>query len=338
MIVIYRLTGNPVFPLYNGIFKSAYWPQGAVFDPRWGPWGIYETIVWPVLMYFKPERLSEFPHYAGRLSLGYVAAGFCLLIARGNRDIRAIAFTTLLGSVLWSATSGYIRYAIYLELTSGILLIWLVQYLWKKFAQPSNVARFLLPASLCLLLLAHSYSAWQYGIHWEWSARGIALPFGKSFRRESQNFLRDRSLRSYVAPQDQALLDQVDVFVETTYKTSAFEALLKPDDPVIGLRIPNFFGTNVAREEFSRILEGTNGKRLFTITNRESSEEARTVLAARGLTMGKTQPVSIPYFSDSLRFEVLLVEVLPSWQNNSAQAQPVKGLPLSDMAFKAGLS
>jgi len=107
---------------------------------------------------------------------------------------------------------------------------------------------------------------------------------------------------------------------------------------VIGLRIPNFFGTNVARDEFSRILDGTNGKRLFTITNRESSEEARTVLAARGLTMGKTQPVVIPYFSDSLRFELLLVEVLPSWQNNSAQAQPVKGLPLSDMAFKAGLS
>ena len=337
MMVIYRLTGNPVFPLYNGIFKSAYWPQGAVFDPRWGPWGVYETVVWPVLMYFKPERLSEFPHYAGRLSIGYVAAGVCLLIARGNRDIRAIAFITLMGSVLWSATSGYIRYALFLELTSGILLIWLVQYLWKQSAQLSHVARFVAPGSLCLLLLAHSYFAWQYAIHWEWSTREIALT-GKSFRREWRNLLRDRSLRAYVSPQDQALLDQVDVFVETTYKISAFEALLKPDHPVIGLRIPNFFGTNVARDEFSRILDGTNGKRLFTITNRESSEEARTVLAARGLTMGKTQPVVIPYFSDSLRFELLLVEVLPSWQNNSAQAQPVKGLPLSDMAFKAGLS
>jgi hypothetical protein len=62
------------------------------------------------------------------------------------------------------------------------------------------------------------------------------------------------------------------------------------------------------------------------------------VLAARGLTMGKIQPVSIPYFSDSLVFETLLVEVLPSWQNDSAQAQPVKGLPLSDMAFRARLS
>src|SRR6185369_1366382 len=199
-------------------------------------------------------------HYAGRLSIGYLAAGLCLLIARGNRNIRAIAFTTLLGSILWSATSGYIRYALYLELTSGILLIWLAQFLWKKSAPLSNMARFLVPAPLCLLLLAHSYFALGYAIHWEWSTRGIAVPFGKSFRRESRNLLRDRSLRSYLTPQDQTILDQVDVFVETTYKTSAFEALLKPDHPVVGLRIPNFFGTNVARQKFSEILEGTRGK------------------------------------------------------------------------------
>lgn len=338
MIVIYRLTGNPVFPLYNGLFKSPYWPQGAVFDPRWGPWGVYETIVWPVLMFFKPERLSEFPHYAGRLSIGYVAAGLCFLIARGNRSIRSIAFTTLLGSVLWSATSGYIRYALYFELTSGILLIWLIQYLWKRSAQFSNWVRFLAPASLCLLLLAHSYFALRYANHWEWSTRETVFKEPAAFLRESQNLLRDRSLQSYLSPQDQAILDQVDVFVETTYKTSAFEALLKPVNPVIGLRIPNYFDTNIARQKFSQVLEGTRGKRLFTLTNREGSEEARAALAARGLTMGKTQAVSIHYFSASLAFDVLLVEVLPSWQNNSGQAQPVKGLPLSDLAFKAKLS
>src|SRR4029079_19238510 len=169
MMVIYRLTGNPVFPLYNGIFKSAYWPQGAVFDPRWGPWGIYETVVWPVLMYFKPDRLCEFPFYSGRLSIGYILAAVCLLIARGDRNIRALAFTTLLGSILWSATSGYIRYALFLELTSGILLIWLLHYSWNKCARFSNRARLIVPTALCLLLLAHSYFALLYANHWEWS-------------------------------------------------------------------------------------------------------------------------------------------------------------------------
>jgi Ig-like domain from next to BRCA1 gene len=113
---------------------------------------------------------------------------------------------------------------------------------------------------------------------------------------------------------------------------------LKPNNPVIGVRIPNFFGTNVARETFSGVLQSARGKRMFTLTNREGNDEARAALAARGLSMGKTRAVSMNYFSDSLAFDVLLVEVLPSWQNNSAPTQAVKGLPLPDMAFKARLS
>ncbi len=345
-ILIYRLTGNPIFPLYNGLFKSPYWPQGAVFDPRWGPWGVWETIVWPVLMYFKPERLSEFPFYSGRLSLGYILAAVCLLIARGDRNIRAIAFITLLGSILWSASSGYIRYALYLELTSGILLIWIIQYLWKRSAQFPNWARLLVPAAVCLLLLAPSYFALRYAKDWEWSTRNtIFRRRGKAILHESQNFLRDRSLRSYLAKEDLALFDDVDVWVETTYKTSALEVLLKPDVPVIGVRTPNYFETNVARKKFSDVLGLTQppgqdmpGQRLFTLTNREGLEDARRVLAARGLSMGDTRAVSIYYFSDSLAFDMLLVEVRPSWQNKSVQAQPEKGLPLADMAFKATLS
>ena len=338
MILIYKLTGNPVFPLYNGLFKSPYWPQGAVFDPRWGPWGVYETVIWPGLMFFKPDRLSEFPHYAGRLSIGYVVAPVCLLIARGDRNIRALAFTTLLGSILWSATSGYIRYALYLELTSGILLIWLAHFIWKKFAQFPNWARLLAPAPLCLLLLAHSYFALRYANHWEWSTRETVFRNSEAFLHESRNLFRDRSLRSFLTTEDLALFDKVDVWVETTYKTSAFEALLKPNNPVIGVRIPNYFGTNVARDTFSEVLQSARGKRMFTLTNREGNEEARAALAARGLSMGKTRAVSINYFSDSLAFDALLVEILPSWQNNSASTHAEKGLPLPDMAFKARLS
>lgn len=341
-ILIYRLTGNPVFPLYNGLFKSPYWPQGAVFDPRWGPWGVFETVIWPVLMFFKPDRLSEFPFYSGRLSIGYILAVICLLLARGDRNIRAIAFTTVLGSILWSATSGYIRYALYLELTSGILLIWLVHFIWKKCAQAPAWAKLLAPALLCLLLLAQSFFAFRYANHWEWSTRETVFRYSKSYLHESRNFLRDRSLRPYLAKEELALFDNVDVWVETTYKTSALEVLLKPNIPVIGVRIPNYFDTNVARQKFSGILERAmaegRGKRLFTLTNRESIQEARAALAARGLSMGKPQAVSIHYFSDSLAFDLLLVEVLPNWQNNSAQAKAEKGLPLPDMAFKARLS
>jgi hypothetical protein len=338
-LFIFRLTGNPIFPLYNGLFKSPYWPQGAVFDPRWGPWGVYETIAWPVVMFFRPWRLNEFTFYSGRLTVGYILAAVCLLIARGDRRVRAIAFITLLGTILWSASSGYIRYALYLELTSGFLLVWLATYIWTKCARLPNWGKYVAQAPLWLLLIVQTYVALGYVNRWEWSTRETGLRYSKSFTHESRNLFRDRSLATYLAPEDKALFADVEVWFDTTYKTSAFEALLKPNIPVIGVRMPNYFDTNQARQKFVDVLQSVQGKRMFTLTDRESLEEARAELAARGLTLGKARACSINYFSDSLKFNMLLVEVLPSWQNSSGQTKAAeKGLPLPDMAFKARLS
>ncbi len=338
-LFIFRLTGNPIFPLYNGLFKSPFWPQGAVFDPRWGPWGVAETLAWPIVMFFRPWRLNEFTFYSGRLTAGYLLAIICLFIARGDRRVRALAVITLMGTILWSATSGYIRYALYLELTSGLLLIWLAHFIWTKSARFPNWTRYAAQAPLWLLFIGQSYVALGYVNRWEWSTRGTGFAHPKPFMRESKNLLRDRSLASYLAPGDKALFDNVDVWVETTYKTAAFEALLNSNVPVIGVRMPNYFETNQARQKFAEVLQSVQGKRMFTLTDRESYEDARALLASRGLTMGKARAVSINYFSDSLKFNMLLVEVLPSWQNTSGQTkQAEKGLPLPDMAFRARLS
>jgi len=337
-LFIFRETGNPIFPLYNGLFKSPFWPQGAVFDPRWGPWGVAETLAWPFVMFFRPWRLNEFTFYSGRLTVGYLLAFVCLFIARRDRRVRAIAFITLLGIILWSATSGYIRYALYLELTSGFLLVWLAYFIWTKTTRFPSWARYAAQAPLWLLLIGQSYVALGYMNRWEWSTRGTALAHPKPFMREAKNLLVDRSLANYLAPDEKAPFDDVDVWFETTYKTAAFEALLNPKTPVIGVRMPNYFDTNQAREKFAEVLQSVQGKRMFTLTDRESYEEARSLLAARGLTLGKARAISIDYFSDSLKFNMLLVEVLPSWQNTGEANRAEKGLPLPDMAFKARLS
>src|ERR1043166_301375 len=73
-VFIYKITGNPVFPLYNGIFKSPFWPQGVAFDPRWGPHNFAESLAWPVVMFLHPDRLCEFPYYSGRLTIGFIVA------------------------------------------------------------------------------------------------------------------------------------------------------------------------------------------------------------------------------------------------------------------------
>ena len=336
--VIYRFTGSPIFPFYNGIFKSPYWSQGAAFDPRWGPHGLFETIAWPVVMFFRPERLCEFTAYSGRLSIGFVLAAICVVIARRDREIRSIAFITLLGSILWSASSGYIRYALYLELTSGVVLIWLVRFLWRRCAQLSGWKKWAPQIPLWLLLASQCFFALGYVYAWEWSNRETILASSHVFRK-AKDLFRDRSLRTYLDASDRSILDDVEVWFETTYKTTALEVLLKTDVPIIGVREFHHFDTNAARQKFAEALEAARGKRMFTLTDRSSLDSARQALAARGLRTGETRAVSIYYFSRTLKFDMLLMEVLPAWQNDSGQMMPAaKDLPLPDIAFKARLS
>jgi hypothetical protein len=337
-ILMYRRTGNPIFPLYNGIFKSPFWPQGAAFDPRWGPHGFFEALVWPFIMFLHPERLSEFPYYSGRLALGFIFAIVCLVIARRQPNIRGLAFITLAAAILWSASSGYIRYALYLELTSGILLIWFVAFIWQKVAAAPVWLKIAVQLPLCLLLLGQVYFAVRYVKHWEWSQRPTILARDEYFRKEYANVLRDYSFRSYIADEDLALFDNVEVWIETTYKTSMLEVLLKPDVPIIAVRMPTFFETTVAREKFTELLQSVQGKRMFTLTTRESVDDARKSLAARGLSMGSLRTAQLNYFSDALKLEVFVAEVRPVWQDQTSATESTKGMPLPDNAFRARLA
>jgi hypothetical protein len=339
-ILIYRLTGNPVFPLYNGLFKSPFWPQGALFDPRWGPYGIIETISWPVMLFFRPARLSEYPFYSGRLSIGFLIALALIFLARRNRMIWQMAFITLFGAIVWSASSGYIRYALYLELTSGILIVWLLFYFWKMFGETNIWRGRLILTPFTVLLLLHLSFAIAHGYRWEWSARATVFQHRLRYDfEEAANVLRDRSLAMYIAPEEMNAFQNVDGWIETTYKTSAIAALLKPGDPALGVRLGEYFLTPVARRKFTDVLKAHQGQRMFTLTDRDNYENARAELAARSLGMGNSRPLSIYYFSRSVKFELLLVEVLPKESPNSrTPGVAEKGVPLPDSAFNAKLS
>ena len=78
---------------------------------------------------------------------------------------------------------------------------------------------------------------------------------------------------------------------------------------------------------------------MFTLTDRENYEKAREELAARSLTIGNSRPVSIYYFSPSLKFDLLLVEVLPKEPDaGNTKRDGEKGVRLPDSAFSAKLS
>ena len=332
-IYIYRLTGNPAFPLYNGIFHSPYWSPKSIFEPRWGPYGLRETLLWPVLIFFKPERAGEIAVYSGRVSIGFVLAIICLLLVSQDRSIRQLSFITLLGCLLWSASIGYVRYGLFLELTSGIILIWFVRFVWTECARLKLGARLLIQVPLWMALLAQTALALNYAGEYEWSMRATVFKHrAKLVIQESKEFLRDRSLVKYLAPADRRLLDDVDVWIDTTYKTTALEALLKPNIPVLGVRTAEYFSSRASWQKFDATLRAAQGKRCFTLTDNANLQDAGKLLAARGLTTGDIRSLSIPYFSQSTKLDMLLVEVLPGPQTIAP------GLPLPDAAFQAALS
>jgi hypothetical protein len=330
-IFIYRLTGNPFFPLYNAIFLSPYWPVTNVLDPRWGPHTLTEKFVWPVLIFFRPERFCEFPVYSGRMSLGVIAALACIPMAKNDRLIRGLAIMTLLGALLWSIASGYSRYAIFVEITSGILLVWIMLYLSKAFAVKS--LGLISTGAVALVLLAQVTLTFGYAYRYEWSTRATLVDHRLRYTvTEARQLLRDRHLNDYLAPEDRTAMDDVGTWVETTYKTTALMALLKPNTPVIGARMQEYFVNPVGRERFDEMIASTQGRRLFTLTDAANLEGAREALSKRGLIVGSNRPLSVPFFSSSTKFDLLLVEVMPEPLDLSP---PAKGKALRERGFNA---
>jgi len=176
MVWVYRLTGSPIFPIYNGYFRSPFYPPSNGWDGRWGGFGAREILAWPVLIFFEPQRTAEISLYSGRLSAAFVVALACLLLARRvEARTRTLAFTVVLGSLLWSLTMGYIRYGLYLEVLSGVLLVAVAASLFSGDARaaahaaahlhsPSAASRWrkALAALVCAVLVAQSFLAARY--------------------------------------------------------------------------------------------------------------------------------------------------------------------------------
>lgn len=116
-------TGNPVFPYYNSIFKSPYYPEMNWKDLRWGGTNLWEKLFWLWSAAFKPEyRQSEiWDEWNGVLIIGLI--GSMILVLGGIiQKIRkthkssaqyCIFFTiAVLSGILWSFTTGISRYYI----------------------------------------------------------------------------------------------------------------------------------------------------------------------------------------------------------------------------------
>ena len=343
-IYIYAETGSPFFPLYNKLFASPLWPHMNPYDGRWGPRDWPETLLWPFLIVSKPERLSELNVYSGRITLGVVSAALSLVLPRVGARARLVGLATLSGALLWSATSGYIRYALFLELLSGLLFVNLARYAYGRVARLPRPARIAAAALPVALLSAQCALSWSYVTRTEWSKRLTLLDDPGAWRKEARWLWRDRDLMKFQTEEARSLFARVDAWVVSGVKTNGVEVLLRPDVPMLAVNNLEYFDRPDSRRRFARALETLRGKRIYSLSLTEDLNSSLEYLRRRRLVVGEVKTFTLPFFSARTQFHVALIEVglpppreVPRRAPDSPEATEATA-PLDDEAYQAGLS
>ena len=343
-IYIFRATGSPVFPLYNKTFGSPLWPQMNIAEGRFGPQSLWQTLVWPVVMFFRPERIAELPVYSGRLTIGFIAAVICLLLPGIHRRIRLLSFALLLGSLFWSVSIGYIRYALYLELLSGIILVYLVCFARRVTAGVGRTGlaiKLALVSLLVCILTAQFVAASRYAYNYEWSMRPAYFEEPGAHQKDARFVFRDRRLIDFLAEEDKALIPEVGVWVVSNIMVNGIQVLLRNDVPMIAVNNPQYFDTPHSRERFAKALDEVRGRRMFSLSFIENLSESLDFLKRRGLQPIKVTPLTVPFFSKHTRFYMALIEVAPApkpqppTRTSPESVATESHAPLNDDAFKA---
>ena len=237
------------------------------------------------------------------------------MLAGKDRQLRGLCFLTLIGLMLWSAASGYVRYAIFLELTTGALLVMLVAHTVKKQWQLG------LGLGIVCLWGAQATMACRFVAKTEWSGRPTIFKYPSAWKRETQYVLRDNSLRAFSPKPDRTRFAQVEVWIESGIKTSGIQLLLNDKAPVIGLRSHESFAVREGRQRFVQAVETAAGKRMFTICFAEDLAQSLEFIKLRDLVAGAQTPLQLPFYSRDIPLPLILIEVSGAEQAAAAMRQ-----------------
>jgi hypothetical protein len=146
LLTLWNAFGNPFFPYLNQIFQSPYFEPTAIWDPRFIPDSFWKLLTFPFYWAKTNTYVVSEPTFRDwRAAIAYVAMviGVLGLAAgwprKGRRLHEVLAQTPGLGLVFafvvvsyfsWALEFGYYRYAVPLEMLTGVVtmgaLIWLV--------------------------------------------------------------------------------------------------------------------------------------------------------------------------------------------------------------------
>lgn len=139
------ITGNPLFPLFNGMFKSPYMAAIDFSDPRWHT-GVGLDMFWKVT-FATPSYMESYVGAAGLSLLAFLGAWVVSLVAGGWRSALTV-FALATGLVVFLQVQ-YLRYIFpAVGLLGTLAVVALSAQPWKRAAVASLVALVLVQSCL----------------------------------------------------------------------------------------------------------------------------------------------------------------------------------------------
>jgi hypothetical protein len=312
----YLKFGNPIFPAYNALFRSPYFPPFNFRDGRFGPANLIEVFVFPFTSLWQPGRLGEVPIYSGRIALGLACAVAGLWMARRDRSMLALALVTILSALLWSFSTGYGRYALALEIYCGLSIVYLILSLTSEMAIKSLAPR-IAAVSVAIAFAMQLTVAGYHFLGHDWSGRLTVFHYPREAWAEMRYFLRDYDLRKFQTAEQQKLFAQAEAWIVSDIKTAGIEVLLQKDAPIINVYAteffeqPDFTARTAARALFDRTLAPFRARRMYSLCYVENLDLAISRIERAGLRAGTKTPMRLRFFSDLTVQNMLIIEVLP---------------------------
>ena len=225
----YICTGNPLYPWYNAMFQSPYYPIENFKDTRWGPKNLFEGVFW----IFFVARQSEMPDcmpvgssfgLLGAIVLSYhywhtKQSGVQERCGDAFASCKILIVLAFAAMFLWNATTGYGRYYIFGKMLWGGVFCIFVMWMWKHSKWGKKIALTCMALACAALSLSVGLSA--AGRNWSWSGF-----YTRPFMPELQFVLHDRT--------ESASLDQrTDLFLLSTGQGMGLASLVAPEIPAL---------------------------------------------------------------------------------------------------------
>jgi len=117
--------GNPLFPQFNGYFRSELATATSVIDTRWGPVNLMEALTWPIWMGLRPWRIHDAAIYNYLWVIVFLVFVFWLTASirhqwrhRALSDGIGLAWLAQEKTITWLLIFSGLSYAVWLKIFS----------------------------------------------------------------------------------------------------------------------------------------------------------------------------------------------------------------------------